>query len=88
MKPLALVNTCKVSADTEGVLQILGSLGYSAVCVTEGPPVSFAVPDADRRERIATAVLAGLVAAGGTAVGTMCEAAVRMADLFIKELDK
>lgn len=91
MKPLALINPDKVAAGAESVLQILGSLGYSAVCVTDGPPVSFATPGADRRERIATAVMAGLCAREGLAYknyGHMAFMAVDAATALIKELDK
>jgi len=89
MKPIAVINQAKLLASEIDQPVKLHKEGYVVIFVNEGPAIMLHQAAPDRRERIATAVLEGLVSSRSECtVGEMCRTAVGTADLLIKGLDK
>ena len=89
MKPVAVINVAKLAGAEIDQLAKLHAEGYVVVFVNDGPAITLHQAAPDRRERIATAVLAGLISSRSqSTVGDMCRMAAGIAGLLIKELDK
>lgn len=90
-KPIAVINVAKLANTEIDQPKKLHEAGYLVFFVNEGPAIMLHQAVPGRRERIATAVMAGVFANEGlnhkNTLATV-EMAVMAADTFIKELDK
>ena len=91
MKPVAVINVEKlVDGDIDQAAK-LHNEGYVVILAHEGPSITLHQAPPDRRERIATAVLAGLYANQGVDlryVEANTSMALTAADALIGELNK
>ena len=91
MKPIAVINQAKLLASDIDQPVKLHKEGYVVLFVNEGPAIMFHQAAPDRRERIATAVMAGLCAREGLSYKNyphMAFMAVDAAKALAEELDK
>lgn len=88
MKPIAVINTSKLSDTDIDQPKKLHEAGYVVIYANDGPAILLHQAGPGRRERIATQVLAALVSNGGTKPSEMVQVAVTLANFLITELDK
>ena len=88
MKPVAVVNVAMLSNTSIDQPKKLHEAGYTVVFVNDGPAITLHQAAPGRRERIATALLGGIYACPPVDGRAAVDAALRGADLLIKELDK
>lgn len=93
MRPVIALNPRDVCVDGVEVQQRLEGEGYVVIWTTDPSSVLVEFPEPTQRERIATALLAGMAAHGGASYGPQeaavrTEAALRDADILIEALNK